>query len=255
MSAVSNLAAATAFWLLTFTSVGAYAAGTPHPTELVDKAEMTLWGTTLYSDFEMTINTTSWSRKLLLKVWMDRPGKSFLRVVGPAKDKGISSLRLKSEMWNYIPAIERTIKIPPSLMLQPWLGSDFTNDDLVKESSIVNDYTHKLLGDTKVDGRNAYRVEALPKPGAAVVWGKIIYTVRDDYVPLKLEFFDERGNQIRTLTYTDIRELGGRIVPTRWEMKPANEPGKQTTIVLKTAKYDSEMDQSIFSLRNLTRKD
>jgi outer membrane lipoprotein-sorting protein len=255
MSAVSNLAAATAFWLLTFTSVGAYAAGTPHPTELVDKAELTLWGTTLNSDFEMTIKTTSWSRKLLLKVWMDRPGKSFLRVVGPAKDKGISSLRLKSEMWNYIPAIERTIKIPPSLMLQPWLGSDFTNDDLVKESSIVNDYTHKLLDATKSDGHDAYRVESLPKPGAAVVWGKIFYTIRDDFVPLKLEYFDERGNLIRTLTYTDIRQMGGRIIPTRWEMKPANEPGKQTTIVVKTTTYDGELDQNVFSLRNLTRKD
>jgi outer membrane lipoprotein-sorting protein len=238
MSAVSNLAAATAFWLLTFTSFGAFAAGTPQAAELVDKAETVLWGRTLYSDFEMTINTTSWSRKLLLKVWMDRPGKSFLRVVGPAKDKGISSLRLKSEMWNYIPAIERTIKIPPSLMLQPWLGSDFTNDDLVKESSIVNDYTHKLLDATKSDGHDAYRVESLPKPGAAVVWGKIFYTIRDDFVPLKLEYFDERGNLIRTLTYTDIRQMGGRIIPTRWEMsRPPSSSRRLPTTVNWTRTY------------------
>ena len=223
--------------------------------EIVDRSEKLLWGKTFQGELEMSVATPRWQRTLALRAWIERPRRSFIRIIAPAKEAGIGSLRVGSEMWNYLPKVERTIKIPPSMMLQPWMGSDFTNDDLVKESSIVNDYTHKLLGDTKVDGRNAYRVEALPKPGAAVVWGKIIYTVRDDYVPLKLEFFDERGNQIRTLTYSDIRELGGRIVPTRWEMKPANEPGKQTTIVLKAAKYDSEMDQSIFSLRNLTRKD
>jgi len=230
-------------------------AAPPTPTEIVDRAETVLWGKTLDADFDMTITTPAWTRALSLKVLMDRPGKSFLRVMAPAKDEGISSLRLKSEMWNYIPAIERTIKIPPSLMLQPWLGSDFTNDDLVKESSIVDDYTHKLIAEKTENGFATYEIEALPKPNAAVVWGKIVYVVRQDFVPLRQVFYDERGDVIRTLDYLDIKSMGGRLIPTRWEMTPMSKPGKKTTIVIKSAAYDKSLDQGIFSLRNLTRKD
>jgi len=223
----------------------------PSPIEIINNAENTIWGKTLNSSLDMTIVTSSWSRTLSLKVWMNRPEKAFLRVVGPAKDKGILSLRIGTEMWNYIPAIERTIKIPPSLMLQPWLGSDFTNDDLVKESSLVNDYTHKLVNQHKVDGLDVYEIEGLPKPSATVVWGKIIYTIRQDYVPLKLQYFDERGNLVRTLTYSNIQEMGGRMIPTKWEMKPENKPGKSTTVSLKSVIYDKPLDNEIFSLRNL----
>jgi len=224
-------------------------------TAIVERAELALWGKTFQADFEMVIATPSWSRTLALAVRMDRPGKSFLRVLAPAKDAGISSLRVGNEMWNYIPAIERTIKIPPSLMLQPWLGSDFTNDDLVKESSLVNDYTHKLLESPKADGTGQYLIEALPKPESAVVWGKILYATRADFVPLKQEYFDERGRSVRTLTYSDIRKLDGRDVPTRWEMKPLDKPGKSTTIFIKSAAYDRTLDSELFSLRNLARRE
>lgn len=222
---------------------------------VVERAELALWGKTFQADFDMTITTPAWSRTLSLLVTMDRPGKSFLRVAAPAKDAGIASLRIGTEMWNYIPAIERTVKIPPSLMLQPWLGSDFTNDDLVKESSLVEDYTHKVVESPQDDNSGRYVIEASPKAQAAVVWGKIVYTTRADFVPQSQAYFDERGRLVRTLTYSDIRPLGGRDVPTRWEMKPADKPGKSTTIVLKKVSYDQALDSALFSLRALTRKD
>jgi hypothetical protein len=237
---------------------GAASAATSVPTDgtaVVERGEIALWGKTFQADFDMVITTPGWSRTLALVVRMDRPGKSFLRVTSPAKDAGISSLRVGNEMWNYIPAIERMVKIPPSLMLQPWLGSDFTNDDLVKESSLVNDYTHKLLDSPKPDGTGQYLVEALPKPESAVVWGKILYATRADFVPLKQEYFDERGRSVRTLVYSDVRRLDGRDVPTRWEMKPLDKPGKSTTILIKSATYDRTLDSEIFSLRNLARRD
>ncbi len=224
-------------------------------TEIVEKAEQLLWGKTAVGEFDMTITTPTWSRTLALLVWMDRPTRSFLRIAAPAKDAGITSLRIGSEMWNYLPAIERTIKIPPSLMLQPWLGSDFTNDDLVKESSIVTDYTHRLLAEQNVGGNEAYRIEGLPKPEAAVVWGKIVYSIRkSDFVPLKLEYYDERGNLIRELTYSDVRTLDGRPIPTRWEMVPVTKPGKKTTITVKKISYDRPIGGDVFSLRNLKQK-
>lgn len=225
------------------------------PTEIVERAEELLWGKTAFGDFDMTITTPSWSRTLSLQVWMDRPTKSFLRIVAPAKDAGIGSLRIESEMWSYLPAIERTIKIPPSLMLQPWLGSDFTNDDLVKESSLITDYAHRLLGEKNIDGNEAWQIEGLPKPSAAVVWGKIVYSIRKgDFVPLRLDYYDERGDLIRTLAYSDIRNVKGRTIPTRWEMLPVTKPGKKTTITVKSISYDKAIDNDIFSLRNLKQK-
>ena len=224
-------------------------------TEIIENAENLLWGKTAVGEFDMTITTPTWVRTLSLHVWMDLPTRSFLRITAPAKDVGISSLRIGSEMWNYLPAIERTIKIPPSLMLQPWLSSDFTNDDLAKPSSKITDYTHRLLGEKRIEENDAYQVEGLPKPNAAVVWGRFVYSVRkSDFVPLKLEYYDERGDLIRTLTFSDIRSVGGRSIPTLWEMRPQTKPGKKTTITVKSLNYDKPINSDIFSIRNLTQK-
>lgn len=243
------------FLLIGLFSVLPLSASALTATQIVERAEDLLWGKTAVGEFDMTITTPSWSRTLGLHVWMDRPSKSFLRIMAPAKDAGITSLRIDAEMWNYLPAIERSIKIPPSLMLQPWLGSDFTNDDLVKESSLVTDYTHRVAGEKSMDGGEAWQIEGLPKPTAAVVWGKIVYSIRkSDFVPLKLEYFDERGDLIRALTYSEIRTINGRSIPTRWEMQPIGKPGKKTTITVKTIVYDKPVNADIFSLRNLKNK-
>ncbi len=237
-----------------FQMAGAYA--DPSAIDAVTQAEALLWGKALVSDIDMTITTPTWSRTLSLHLWMDRPMKSFIRIAAPAKDAGISSLRIGSEMWNYLPAIERTIKIPPSLMLQPWLGSDFTNDDLVKESSMVNDYTHSMRATISAEEGEAYQIEATPKPNAAIVWGKVIYTIRKtDFMPLKLAFYNEREELVRTLVYSDIRPMGGRTIPTRWEMRPLNSPGKSTVITIKSVVYDKPINSEIFSLRNLKQRD
>ena len=239
-----------------FLSAGAVAAAPPAPApaarDVVVRALATLWGRTLQAEVDMTITAPGWSRTLTLQTWMFRPHKSLLRVKAPAKDAGITSLRIGTEMWNYIPAIERTIKIPPSLMLQPWLGSDFTNDDLVKESSLIDDYTHELLPVPPTAGADAaYVVQALPRPEVPVVWGKVVLTTRADFIPLKQEFYDERGRLVRTLTYDDIRRLGGRELPTHWVMTPQDKPGKSTTIVFRSATYDQAMDDALFTLQQL----
>lgn len=223
--------------------------------EILDKVEKLLWGNTVQGDYEMTIATPRWQRTLGLRVWMDRPRRSFVRIVSPAKEAGIGSLRIGGEMWNYLPNVERIIKIPPSMMLQPWMGSDFTNDDLVKESSILDDYSHKVLGTTQVDGEATLQVEAAPKPDAAVVWGRIVYWVRRaDTMPLKQEFFSERGERVRVLAFSDVRKVGGRILPTRWDMRPDAKPGNSTTIVLKDALFDRPVDDEVFSQRNLQKR-
>lgn len=223
--------------------------------DILDTVEKLLWGNTVQGDYEMTITTPRWQRTLGLKVWMDRPRRSFVRIVSPAKEAGIGSLRIGSEMWNYLPNVERIIKIPPSMMLQPWMGSDFTNDDLVKESSILDDYTHKVLGVVQEEGVEVVSIEAVPKPEAAVVWGRIVYWVRRaDTMPLKQEFFSERGERVRVLSFSEVRKVGGRVLPTRWDMRPDAKPGNLTTVVLKDAVFNQPVDDEIFSQRNLQKR-
>jgi outer membrane lipoprotein-sorting protein len=239
---------------LTF-ALGAHAgAQEPGARDIVDRVETLLWGKTVQGEYEMTITTPRWQRTLALRAWMERPGRSLIRILAPAKEKGIGSLRIGAEMWTYLPSVERTIKIPPSMMLQPWMGSDFTNDDLVKSSSVIDDYTQKILREEAVDGARAYVLELMPQPDAAVVWGKILYWVRkSDFIPLKEEFYSERGELVRTMTFSEVRPMGGRSIPTRWEIRPADKPGNSTTILVKAAVYERPIDPAIFSQRSLQK--
>ena len=234
--------------------VGGAQAQEPSGRDILDRVERLLWGRTVQGEYEMTITTPRWQRTLALRVWMERPRRSFVRILSPAKEAGIGSLRIGNEMWTYLPSVERVVKIPPSMMLQPWMGSDFTNDDLVKESSILDDYTHKLVGTQSVDGHEAWQVEARPKPEAAVVWGRIVYLVRRrDFMPLRQDYVNERDELVRVMTFTDVRSLDARVLPTRWEMRPSAKPGNATTIVIKDAAWDRPVDDAIFTQRHLQK--
>jgi hypothetical protein len=245
---------ATLFTLLSILiGVGAAANEVPDGREIIEHVESLIWGRTLQADLEMTIATPRWQRTLALRAAIERPRRSFIRILAPAKEKGIGSLRIGAEMWNYLPNIERTIKIPPAMMMQPWMGSDFTNDDLVKESSLVEDYTHRILPGEGA-GEGVYVVESLPRPEAAVVWGRVLVHVRrEGFIPVKEEFYDERGALIRVLTFSDVRPLGGRTIPTRWEMRPVAKPRNSTTVILKSALFDAPIDPEVFTQRHLQK--
>jgi outer membrane lipoprotein-sorting protein len=223
--------------------------------DILDAVEKLLWGNTVQGDYAMTITTPRWQRTLGLKVWMDRPKRSFVRIVSPAKEAGIASLRIGAEMWNYLPNVERIIKIPPSMMLQPWMGSDFTNVDLVKESCSLDDFPHVVLDTVLAEGQAVRRIAATPKPDAAVVWGRIVYWVRQaDAMPLKQEFFSERGELVRVMAFSEVRKVGDRVLPTRWDMKPAAKPGHGTVVVLEDAVFNRPVDEEIFTQRNLQKR-
>jgi len=240
------------FMLLFFNASISVAAKELDGRDIVSEVEKKLWGNTSQGRYEMTITTAYWKRTLKMKVWMQRPDKSFVRILSPAKEAGVGSLRVKDEMWNYLPKVERTVKVPPSMMLQAWMGSDFTNDDLVKESSMINDYTHELIAEEKIKGEPAFQVKSIPKPDAAVVWGKLIYHVRKtDLMPLSFDYYDERGRLIKSLIFSEVREMDGRQLPTRWEMRPTDKPENSTVIVLNEIKFDRPISNKTFTLRNL----
>lgn len=210
-------------------------------------------GDTQNGQYSMTVVTPQWERRLKLSVLAKGRDKVLLKILSPAKEKGITTLRVKNEMWNYLPAVERTIKIPPSMMLQPWMGSDFANDDLVKESSVVEDYDHRILSEEVFDGETVVRVELMPKPAAGVVWAKRVMLInKTTFAPVRDEFFGKNNTLIKTLTYSKIKKIGDRAIPTYWEMTSELKKGNRTTIeVDDNLVYNEPIGDSVFSLQNL----
>ena len=222
--------------------------------DIVRKADELTRGETQEGIYRMTIVRPDWERSMVFEFWSEGTEKSFIRVKEPVKERGVSFLKIEREMWQYVPRINRVIKIPPSMMLQSWMGSDFTNDDLVRESSVVEDYEHKLLGRETMDEGEAYILELTPKPEAPVAWDRLVEWIRvEDYMPLRAEFFNERGEKVRTMIYSDIKEMGGRIVPARFELIEEKKPGRKTIMVLEEAVYDKPIARTVFTQANLRR--
>lgn len=216
--------------------------------EIVQKADDKLRGTT--SQVELTIKTIrpNWTRSMDVKAWMKGSDYSMILIQSPAKDKGIAFLKRKKEVWNWMPSLERTIKLPPSMMSQSWMGTDFTNDDLVKESSIVNDYDHSMVGDTTIDGRPCYMIQMIPKPEAAVVWGKLIVCIdKKDFLELHTRFYDEDGQLVNIMNAYDVKIMDNRLIPTRFQMIPMDKKGQQTEMIYRTINYNRPIDDGFFT--------
>jgi outer membrane lipoprotein-sorting protein len=222
--------------------------------DIVRQADEKFRGISSEGTMSMTIKRPSWSRTITMKSWTLGTEYSLIYITQPAKEKGQVFLKRNKEMWNWVPSIERMIKIPPSMMMQSWMGSDFTNDDLVKESSLVKDYEHKLLGKEQLEGYNCYKIELIPYEDAAVVWGKIIMWIADkDYLWLKGEYYDEDNELVNTEILSDIKKMDDRIMPTRLEMIPAGKPGQKTTMIFEDIKFNVSLNESFFSIQNMKR--
>jgi len=226
------------------------------PREIVKHSDDLMRGDTQEGIYEMTITTPTWERTLRLYVKSKGRDKMFIRILSPSKEKGTTTLRIKSEMWNYLPQVERTIKIPPSMMLQPWMGSDFANDDLVKESSVVDDYEHTLTRQEKIDGQDIYVIVLMPKPKAGVVWNKRIMKIRKkDFIPVRDEFYGKDEKLVKVLNYSKIEKISDRTIPTHWEMVSEIKKGHRTIIeVDKKVVYNAPINDNAFNLQSLKSK-
>jgi len=222
--------------------------------EIIRISDEKFRGTSSEGEMTMIIQRPTWSREVSMKNWSLGTEYSLIYITAPAKEKGQVFLKRDKEMWNWVPSIERMIKIPPSMMMQSWMGSDFTNDDLVRESSIVEDYNHKLIGEEKIGAYDCYKAELIPLDDAPVVWGKVIMWVsKTDYYWLKAEYYDEDGNLVNTEVLSDIKQMDDRKIPTRMEMIPADEEGNKTIIIFNNIKFKVKLDESFFSQQNMKR--
>ena len=232
-------------------------ADAPDAAEIVRRAEDALRGNTAEMKLHMTITTPRWTRELVVRTWDDRPhDRSFVRVLEPEKDKGTAFLRDHDAFWTWLPRVERAMRIPPSMMLQSWMGSDFTNDDLARESSLEKDYVAVLLPGSELDGVPAWQLALQPKPEAPVVWAKVeLWIEKARYAPLLYTYFDERGagqfEPLRTLRFSGVKEVQGRPLPHQWEMTPLDKPGHSTRVELEEVVLDQKLSDEIFTQSNL----
>ena len=223
--------------------------------QILDKVDKMWRGESSVGTYLMKIKTTHWERNLRIKSWTRDLDYTLIRIEYPKKEKGVATLKVENNLWNYLPKIKRVIKVPSSLMMGSWMGSHFTNDDLVKESTLVNDYHHRITFEGKREGQDVYEITLIPKEEAAVVWGKIVMVVRKkDLMPLNQEFFDEKEKAVRKMVLDQVKVMGGRLLPSRMTITPYNKPGEFTEVIYSDIAFDMELKDAFFSLRSLQQQ-
>ena len=200
----------------------------------------------------LSVTTVNWKRTLTLEQWSKGEDKSLIKILRPKKEKGLATLRVDKNVWNYLPKVKRVVKIPSSMMSSSWMGSHFTNDDLVKQSRMTENYTFSITFEGKQDGKEVVEITCLPNKEAAVVWGKVeVVVYADNYIPLRMIYYDEDLLLSRTLKFTNIEKMDGKMIPTLMSMIPADEPDELTTVRWEEIQFDVAIGDEFFSLRKL----
>jgi outer membrane lipoprotein-sorting protein len=222
--------------------------------QILDHVDDLFRGDSSHGRATMTITTEYWTRALELEFWSKGKERSLIRILAPEKEKGTATLKVGNDLWNYLPKVKRVVKLPSSMLSASWMGSHFTNDDLVKESRMTEDYTYEVTFAGGRDGVRIVELTCIPKPNAPVVWGKVIVRARaEDWMPLQVAFHDEDMDLARTITYTDVRVMAGRRLPTLMTVVPADKPAESTRVRYETIEFDLGLDDDLFSLRTLQR--
>lgn len=223
------------------------------PEKIISQMEEVTRGKSNYAEITMTIERPRYTREIGLRAWALGDDFSLVLVTSPARDEGTAFLKRKSEIWNYIPNVDRVIKLPPSMMAQSWMGSDFSNDDLVRDSSLLNDYDHKIVRTEKYNERKSWVIEMTPHSDAAIVWGRVkIWVCQNDFIQLRTENFDQNNQLAQILEFKNIRKIGGRTLPTRMVMSPQDKD-QRTILEYQKLDFNIEIDESFFTQRNMQR--
>ncbi|MCF6265019.1 MAG: outer membrane lipoprotein-sorting protein [Desulfuromusa sp.] len=216
--------------------------------ELIRAVEQQYTGQSSISEVEMTVVTGHWERHLKMESWSLGRERFLIRILAPIKERGVATLKVENEVWNYLPKVDRVIRIPPSMMGGAWMGSHITNDDLVKANHIDQDYNFTLLEETN----ESWRIEGIPKPDAPVIWGKIIYQIfKEQLVPSQIDYFDEEGILVRQILFDDVQTVSGRTIPLKMTVVPLEKPKEKTVMHYRKLQFDVDLKKDFFSLGNL----
>ncbi|MFC1823220.1 outer membrane lipoprotein-sorting protein [Thermodesulfobacteriota bacterium] len=221
------------------------------PQTLVKDCFNYMRGEASFSTIDMTIHRPDWQRVMKMKAWTRGESDSLIIITSPPKDDGNGTLKKGREMWMFNPKVNRIIKLPPSMMSQAWLGSDFSNNDLAKTDSLIKDYEHRVEGIDELDGKKVYRVRSIPKPEAPVVWGMLKLRIREDLVLLAQHYYDEDLEPVKSMTTSEIMLLGGKLFPRIWVMKKTDAKGEYTELKYHQLEFKRGLPKTIFTLSNL----
>ena len=222
------------------------------PEKILDGVDDLYRSNASYGILTLSVTTVNWQRTLTLEQWSKDEDKSLFKILKPKKEKGLATLRVDKNVWNYMPKVKRVVKIPSSMMSSSWMGSHFTNDDLVKQSRMAEDYTFSITFEGIQDDEEVVEITCIPNKEAAVVWGKVeVVVYADDYIPLRMIYYDEDLLLSRTLEFTNIQKMDGKMIPTLMSMIPADESGESTTVKWEEIQFDVAIDDEFFSLRKL----
>ena len=221
---------------------------------MVKKAFDYYRGIASISVVDMTIHRPDWERTVRIKAWTKGAHDSLFKIIAPPKDKGNGTLKKGDEMWTFNPKVNRVIKLPPSMMSQSWMGSDFSNNDLAKSDTIVSDYVHKITNVKESNGLKVYSIESIPHPQAPVIWGMLKFEVREDGIMLSQGFYDEDKLLVKKLVTTEIKMMGGRLFPKIWKISKADEPDEYTTLEYFELEFKDTLPERIFSKAGLQKR-
>lgn len=224
------------------------------PAEILDRMEQVMRGNSNEAEMTMKIERPRYEREVSMRSWQYGREHSMIVITAPSRDEGTAYLMRGSDIWNYDPRIDRTTRMPSSMMAQSWMGSDFTNDDLVRDSDIVEDYEHELLRTEEYEGREAYVIEMIPKPDIPIVWGKVkMWVCTEDYIQLRLENYDQRNELVNTMKLDQITRFGDREIPARITVIPADKDNERTILTYQHLEFDVDIDEGFFTQRNMQR--
>jgi outer membrane lipoprotein-sorting protein len=221
--------------------------------EILTRMESNMRGHAAFAEITMDITRSGRTREIEMKYWSLGDDYRLIYIIAPEQEAGTAYLKRKNEIWNYQPRIRRTVRIPLSMVSQSWMGSDFTNDDLIGGTSAIYDYHHEFSGKTRIDGHDCYIIELTPYLESPVVYEKVIYFIsRDYYLPLKIENYNEFDELVSTVLFREIREFDGRYFPSVREMIPAGGENRKTVITIHTKTFGIDISEEFFTVENLT---
>jgi len=222
--------------------------------DVLERMEDVMRGESNYTEMTMTIVRPRFEREVSVRSWMMGRNFSMIIITAPARDRGTAFLMRQNNIWSYDPRIDRTTRMPSSMMSQSWMGSDFTNDDLVRDSDILEDYDHRILRTETYEGHECYVIELIPKPESPIVWGKVLmWVTKDSYLQLRMEQYDQRGDLINEIMLDNIKNMGGREIPSRIRVRPVDKSGHSTILEYQKMEFDIEISESFFTQENMQR--
>ena len=223
-------------------------------TEIIKKADDKFRGKTSQAELIIDIIRPKWSKTMRMKTWSKGADYSVSVITSPAKEKGVVFLMRDKEVWNYVPTIDRTIKFPPSMMMQNWMGTDLTNDDLVKMSSMVDDYKQDIIGEEKKEGLLCWKIQLIPKPNAAVVWGKILIWIdKEDYMQMQVDYYDEDDFLVNQMIGSEVEIFSGKKLPSKLRIIPVDQQGQETIIKYEKWVFDLKISDNYFTKNYMKR--